>query len=82
MIYSSSRVQVPEEEKNLGPQDRLIHVYHFMKDPQNMNVSGIPHLSLSMCAFTCLHDKSHWADHCYQLLKSLGSFYDSLCYDP
>ncbi|CAA6667135.1 unnamed protein product [Spirodela intermedia] len=27
--------EVPEEEKNLGPQDRLIHVYHFMKDPQN-----------------------------------------------
>lgn len=25
-------LQVPEEEKELGPQDRLIHVYHFMKD--------------------------------------------------
>lgn len=25
--------EIPEEEKNLGPQDRLIHVYHFMKDP-------------------------------------------------
>lgn len=24
--------EIPEEEKNLGPQDRLIHVYHFMKD--------------------------------------------------
>ncbi|KAJ6727513.1 UBIQUITIN CARBOXYL-TERMINAL HYDROLASE 13 [Salix purpurea] len=24
--------EVPEEEKNLGPHDRLIHVYHFMKD--------------------------------------------------
>jgi len=24
--------EVPEEEKNLGPQDRLIHVYHFTKD--------------------------------------------------
>ncbi|CAL5343067.1 unnamed protein product [Camellia sinensis] len=23
---------IPEEEKNLGPHDRLIHVYHFMKD--------------------------------------------------
>ncbi|KAG6763361.1 hypothetical protein POTOM_030775 [Populus tomentosa] len=23
---------VPEEEKNLAPHDRLIHVYHFMKD--------------------------------------------------
>lgn len=24
--------EVPEEEKNIGPQDRLIHVYHFTKD--------------------------------------------------
>jgi len=24
--------QVPEEEKELGPQDRLIHVYHFTRD--------------------------------------------------
>ncbi|KAG6693931.1 hypothetical protein I3842_09G025300 [Carya illinoinensis] len=24
--------EVPEEEKNLGPQDRLIHVYHFTKE--------------------------------------------------
>jgi len=25
-------LQIPEEEKNLGPHDRLIHVYHFTKD--------------------------------------------------
>ncbi|PKA56995.1 Ubiquitin carboxyl-terminal hydrolase 12 [Apostasia shenzhenica] len=25
--------EIPEEEKTLGPHDRLIHVYHFMKDP-------------------------------------------------
>ncbi|KAJ7974826.1 Ubiquitin carboxyl-terminal hydrolase 12 [Quillaja saponaria] len=24
--------EIPEEEKNLGPCDRLIHVFHFMKD--------------------------------------------------
>ncbi|XVF00066.1 hypothetical protein REPUB_Repub03eG0253800 [Reevesia pubescens] len=24
--------EIPEEEKNLGPHGRLIHVYHFMKD--------------------------------------------------
>ncbi|KAK6126581.1 hypothetical protein DH2020_039692 [Rehmannia glutinosa] len=24
--------QIPEEEKNLGPNDRLIHVYHFTKE--------------------------------------------------
>ncbi|KAK9122991.1 hypothetical protein Sjap_012593 [Stephania japonica] len=25
--------EIPEEEKSLGPHDRLIHVYHFTKDP-------------------------------------------------
>lgn len=35
-----SLLQIPEEEKNLGPHDRLIHVYHFMKDTtQNQVVS-------------------------------------------
>nr|ACN26861.1 unknown [Zea mays] len=24
--------EIPEEEKNIGPNDRLIHVYHFKKD--------------------------------------------------
>ncbi|CAM8884881.1 unnamed protein product [Rhodiola kirilowii] len=24
--------EIPEEEKNLGPQDRLVHAYHFKKD--------------------------------------------------
>ncbi|XP_058085192.1 ubiquitin C-terminal hydrolase 12-like isoform X4 [Magnolia sinica] len=33
--------EVPEEEKNLGPQDRLIHVYHFTKDAsQNQMVQN------------------------------------------
>ncbi|XP_061955007.1 ubiquitin C-terminal hydrolase 12-like isoform X1 [Populus nigra] len=31
--YWTLRVEeIPEEEKNLGPQDRLIHVYHFTKE--------------------------------------------------
>ncbi|KAL1549689.1 CSN-associated deubiquitinating enzyme Ubp12 [Salvia divinorum] len=31
--------EIPEEEKNLGPNDRLIHVYHFMKDTaQNQQI--------------------------------------------
>jgi len=30
--------EVPEEEKSLGPFDRLIHVYHFTKDTQNQTV--------------------------------------------
>ncbi|XP_058105758.1 ubiquitin C-terminal hydrolase 12 isoform X4 [Magnolia sinica] len=33
--------EIPEEEKNLGPQDRLIHVYHFTKDAaQNQMVQN------------------------------------------
>lgn len=37
MILTS---QIPEEEKNLGPHDRLIHVYHFTKETaQNQMVN-------------------------------------------
>ncbi|KAM0006400.1 putative ubiquitinyl hydrolase 1 [Helianthus debilis subsp. tardiflorus] len=33
--------EIPEEEKDLGPQDRLIHVYHFTKDTsQNQQVQN------------------------------------------
>ncbi|KAG4127183.1 hypothetical protein ERO13_D10G202000v2 [Gossypium hirsutum] len=33
--------EIPEEEKDLGPHDRLIHVYHFMKDTtQNQQVQN------------------------------------------
>uniref|UniRef100_A0A2N9EU99 ubiquitinyl hydrolase 1 n=1 Tax=Fagus sylvatica TaxID=28930 RepID=A0A2N9EU99_FAGSY len=32
--------EIPEEEKNLGPHDRLIHVYHFMKDTAQNQVHG------------------------------------------
>ncbi|GMP22124.1 hypothetical protein CsSME_00000281 [Camellia sinensis var. sinensis] len=31
-VFYHSICKIPEEEKNLGPHDRLIHVYHFMKD--------------------------------------------------
>ncbi|XP_020222198.1 ubiquitin carboxyl-terminal hydrolase 12 isoform X2 [Cajanus cajan] len=30
--------EIPEEEKSLGPHDRLIHVYHFMKDTTQNHV--------------------------------------------
>ncbi|XP_024017495.1 ubiquitin carboxyl-terminal hydrolase 12 isoform X2 [Morus notabilis] len=33
--------EIPEEEKNLGPRDRLIHVYHFMKDIAQNQVKQI-----------------------------------------
>ena len=39
----SSMLQIPEEEKNLGPNDRLIHVYHFTKETaQNQMVTSLP----------------------------------------
>ncbi|XP_047177146.1 ubiquitin C-terminal hydrolase 13-like isoform X2 [Vigna umbellata] len=36
--------EIPEEEKNLGPQHRLIHVYHFLNDTnQNQQVQNFGH---------------------------------------
>ncbi|XP_068493814.1 ubiquitin C-terminal hydrolase 13-like isoform X5 [Phaseolus vulgaris] len=36
--------EIPEEEKNLGPHHRLIHVYHFLKDTnQNQQVQNFGH---------------------------------------
>ncbi|KAK4772063.1 hypothetical protein SAY86_013838 [Trapa natans] len=32
--------EIPEEEKNLGPRDRLIHVYHFIKDQAQNQVQN------------------------------------------
>lgn len=41
------KFQIPEEEKNIGPQDRLIHVYHFTKDTaQNQMVNSFNGLLL------------------------------------
>ncbi|KAG6434216.1 hypothetical protein SASPL_105839 [Salvia splendens] len=31
-VFYHKIYKIPQEEKNLGPNDRLIHVYHFMKD--------------------------------------------------
>ncbi|KAI6673936.1 hypothetical protein NL676_001842 [Syzygium grande] len=37
--------EIPEEEKDLGPHDRVIYVYHFMKEtPQNQLNFGEPFL--------------------------------------
>ncbi|KAL6005120.1 CSN-associated deubiquitinating enzyme Ubp12 [Asimina triloba] len=49
--------EIPEEEKNLGPQDRLIHVYHFTKDAsQNQMVLSSVHFVHAQCS--CLADFS------------------------
>ncbi|XP_026444313.1 ubiquitin carboxyl-terminal hydrolase 13-like [Papaver somniferum] len=34
--------EVPEEEKNMGPRDRLIRVYHFTKEPYTVQNFGEP----------------------------------------
>ncbi|KAL2326631.1 hypothetical protein Fmac_025689 [Flemingia macrophylla] len=36
--------EIPEEEKNFGPHDRLIHAYHFLKDTtKNQQVQNFGH---------------------------------------
>ncbi|KAG2601030.1 ubiquitin C-terminal hydrolase 12-like isoform X1 [Panicum virgatum] len=41
--YGPLRIEeVPEEEKNAGPQDRLVHVYHFFKDNHHNQYFGEP----------------------------------------
>lgn len=35
MVYSLRAEEIPEDEKNLGPSDRVIHVYHFMEAREN-----------------------------------------------
>ena len=51
--------QIPEEEKNLGPHDRLIHVYHFTKDTtQNQVVSTIKFYFICILYGTCFSGSS------------------------
>ncbi len=50
-------VQIPEEEKELGPQDRLIHVYHFTRDAsQNHMVCSSPFF---LCLFVVSNIKKN-----------------------
>ncbi|KQK09967.1 ubiquitin carboxyl-terminal hydrolase 13 isoform X2 [Brachypodium distachyon] len=34
--------EIPEEENNAGPRDRLVHVFHFFKDLQHIQYYGDP----------------------------------------
>lgn len=62
MILTS---QIPEEEKNLGPHDRLIHVYHFTKETaQNQMVINSP---------SYLHSESQ-IFHLYLTILTLSVF--------
>ncbi|XAR64915.1 Ubiquitinyl hydrolase 1 [Bertholletia excelsa] len=57
--------EIPEEEKNLGPNDRLIHVYHFMKDAaQQVQNFGEPF-------FLLIHERETLAEVKVRLQKKL-----------
>ncbi|XP_028119955.1 ubiquitin carboxyl-terminal hydrolase 12-like isoform X2 [Camellia sinensis] len=65
--------EIPEEEKNLGPHDRLIHVYHFMKDTaQNQVVQNFgEHFSLSSTRVRLwLKSKYAYRRNCRFLMRS------------
>ncbi|KAJ6813606.1 ubiquitin carboxyl-terminal hydrolase 12-like [Iris pallida] len=51
--------EIPEEEKNLAPHDRLIHVYHFMKDP-NQNQMQVQNFGEPF--FLIIHEGETLAD--------------------
>ncbi|GER45747.1 ubiquitin carboxyl-terminal hydrolase [Striga asiatica] len=46
--------EIPEEEKNLGPNDRLIHVYHFTKD-SSQNQVVLYHYCFYVYTYLCVH---------------------------
>ncbi|KAI4339301.1 hypothetical protein MLD38_024261 [Melastoma candidum] len=58
--------EIPEEEKNTGPDDRLIHVYHFMKDTSHNQVQnfGEPF-------FLVIHDGETLSDIKLRIQKKL-----------
>ncbi|KAI4302249.1 hypothetical protein MLD38_038023 [Melastoma candidum] len=58
--------EIPEEEKNTAPDDRLIHVYHFMKDTSQNQVQnfGEPF-------FLVIHDGETLSDIKLRIQKKL-----------
>ncbi|MFS7989857.1 putative ubiquitinyl hydrolase 1 [Helianthus anomalus] len=57
--------EIPEEEKNLGPQDRLIHVYHFNRET-NQVVQNFGHPF-----FLVIHEDETLADVKTRIQKKL-----------
>ncbi|XP_031094460.1 ubiquitin carboxyl-terminal hydrolase 12-like [Ipomoea triloba] len=60
--------EIPEEEKNLGPQDRLIHVYHFMKDAAQ-NQAHVQNFGEPF--FLVIHERETLADVKTRIQKKL-----------
>ncbi|KAL9336413.1 hypothetical protein Peur_070901 [Populus x canadensis] len=57
--------EIPEEEKNLGPQDRLIHVYHFTKE------SGQNQMNFGEPFFLAIHEGETLAEVKMRIQKKL-----------
>eukprot|EP00898_Chlorokybus_atmophyticus_P001501 jgi/Chlat1/2351/Chrsp17S02617 len=60
--------EIPEDEKNMGPNDRLIHVYHFTKDPAHTSMLqnfGDPF-------FLCVHENETVAEVRERIQAKLG----------
>ncbi|PKU64417.1 ubiquitin carboxyl-terminal hydrolase 13 isoform X2 [Dendrobium catenatum] len=60
--------EIPEEEKNLGSHNRLIHVYHFMKDP-NQNQMQVQNFGEPF--FLVIHDGETLAEIKLRIQKKL-----------
>ncbi|XP_056164532.1 ubiquitin C-terminal hydrolase 12-like isoform X1 [Syzygium oleosum] len=64
--------EIPEEEKNLGPHDRLIHVYHFMKDTtQNQVMKSEQVQNFGEPFFLVIHEGETLSDIKIRIQKKL-----------
>ncbi|KAJ1285596.1 hypothetical protein BS78_03G290900 [Paspalum vaginatum] len=63
--YGPLRIEeVPEEERTAGPQDRLVHVYHFFKENNHIQYFGEPF-------FFLIHDGETLSDLKVRIQKRL-----------
>lgn len=67
-------VQIPEEEKNIGLNDRLIHVYHFMKDINQAQVVRLFELYVKTSFQNYEYDIStkNWPYFALQQIQNFG----------
>ncbi|KAL5720642.1 ubiquitinyl hydrolase 1 [Ranunculus cassubicifolius] len=61
--------EIPEEEKNLGPHDRLIHVYHFTKDTAQNQMPQVQNFGEPF--FLVIHEGETLADVKVRIQKKL-----------
>lgn len=61
--------EIPEEEKNLGPQDRLIHVYHFTKDAAQNQMQQVQNFGEPF--FLVIHEGETLSDVKVRIQKKL-----------